>query len=459
MNPQAAATTEAISPIEPPTGLFGGLRHIGPGIIISGSIVGSGELVVTTILGAEVGFVLLWVILFSCFFKVFLQIELGRHVVSSGETVLESLDRVPGPRVQIGRIRINWLNALWALMAFCSIMQLGGVLTGLVGVFELPALGLAGVSSWVWPLSIAGLTALLLSTGRYKFVEWTTTCLVCAFTCLTVVAVFCVQSTSSAIQTEEFVSGLTLSLPSAGLLTAFAVVGITGVGASELVFYPYWCLEKGYARFTGVPDGSDAWVHRARGWIRVMKLDAWVSCVVYTLGTTAFYLLGAAVLHRRGLVPGDDDLHATLSEIYVVSFSDTLGTWLYALGAIAVLFSTFFVATASNARVVVDGIHVFGVKRFASAGDRRRMVGIFCVVLALFCWGMVTFVGKPVWLIMVGGIAQAAFLPFLAVGIAFLRYRRTNPALVQRSLAEVFLWLAITACGLVGAHQLYRLFA
>jgi len=158
-------------------------------------------------------------------------------------------------------------------------------------------------------------------------------------------------------------------------------------------------------------------------------------------------------------VPGDDDLHATLSEIYVVSFSDTLGTWLYALGAIAVLFSTFFVATASNARVVVDGIHVFGVKNLANAVTRRRMVGAFCVVLALFCWAMVTFVGKPVWLIMVGGVAQAAFLPFLAVGIAFLRYRRTNPALVQRSWAEVFLWFAITACGLVGAHQLYRLFA
>ena len=55
-------------PIDPPTTLAGRLREIGPGIIISGAIVGSGELIVTTKLGAEAGFALLWLILFSCWF-------------------------------------------------------------------------------------------------------------------------------------------------------------------------------------------------------------------------------------------------------------------------------------------------------------------------------------------------------------------------------------------------------
>ena len=35
------------------------------------------------------------------------------------------------------------------------------------------------------------------------------------------------------------------------IAAAFGTFGITGVGASELYAYPYWCLEKGYARFTG----------------------------------------------------------------------------------------------------------------------------------------------------------------------------------------------------------------
>src|SRR5262249_8748700 len=45
---------------DPPEHLWGALRQIGPGIILAGSIVGSGELLLTTSLGAEYGFVFLW---------------------------------------------------------------------------------------------------------------------------------------------------------------------------------------------------------------------------------------------------------------------------------------------------------------------------------------------------------------------------------------------------------------
>ena len=37
-----------------------------------------------------------------------------------------------------------------------------------------------------------------------------------------------------------------------------------------------------------------------------MKVDAWLSMVVYTAGTLGFYVLGAAILNRQGLTVGDD---------------------------------------------------------------------------------------------------------------------------------------------------------
>ncbi|MFH1741156.1 MAG: divalent metal cation transporter, partial [bacterium] len=51
---------------EPPQGFWASLRYIGPGFILSAALVGSGELIVTTALGAKAGYVLLWFILFSC---------------------------------------------------------------------------------------------------------------------------------------------------------------------------------------------------------------------------------------------------------------------------------------------------------------------------------------------------------------------------------------------------------
>ena len=84
-----------------------------------------------------------------------------------------------------------------------------------------------------------------------------------------------------------------------------AAFGIIGVGADELIAYPYWCLEKGYARFTGPRSEDRPWVQRAHGWIRVMTYDACLSMVIYTTATVAFYLLGATVLHRtsKTIVP------------------------------------------------------------------------------------------------------------------------------------------------------------
>lgn len=58
-----------------------GVRRIGPGMVLAASIVGSGELIATTTLGAQVGFVALWIILVSCAIKPVVQSELGRYTI------------------------------------------------------------------------------------------------------------------------------------------------------------------------------------------------------------------------------------------------------------------------------------------------------------------------------------------------------------------------------------------
>jgi Mn2+/Fe2+ NRAMP family transporter len=81
---------------EPPQGFGPTLKFLGPGLILAGSVVGSGEIILTTTLGATVGFTMLWWILFSCWSKSVFQAELGRYVISSGDTGLKALNRVPG---------------------------------------------------------------------------------------------------------------------------------------------------------------------------------------------------------------------------------------------------------------------------------------------------------------------------------------------------------------------------
>src|SRR3954471_5265659 len=110
---------------EPPTGWRDSMRYFGPGLILSASIVGSGELIATTTLGAQVGFVLLWLVIVSTLVKVAVQVELARWTIATGQPALTGYNKVP-PRIG----GIGWVNILWALLALSKLLQLGGVIGG-----------------------------------------------------------------------------------------------------------------------------------------------------------------------------------------------------------------------------------------------------------------------------------------------------------------------------------------
>lgn len=57
------------------------LKQVGPGLILTASIVGSGEVIATPKMAAEAGFDLLCLIVSGCIIKVFVQVELGRFAV------------------------------------------------------------------------------------------------------------------------------------------------------------------------------------------------------------------------------------------------------------------------------------------------------------------------------------------------------------------------------------------
>jgi Mn2+/Fe2+ NRAMP family transporter len=321
-----------------PRGALGLARQLGPGLIITAIIVGSGELIVTPKLGAANGFSLLWFIVVGCLLKVFVQVELGRHALEHGETTLQAMNRIPGPRLVV-----SWLVWLWLVMYVALVFQVAGMVGGLASVFRL-----AGLPLGVTPIAILiGLScAALLVVGRYRLVESLSTVLVALFVICTLGAVAALQATPYAITAANLADGFGFRMP-ASFNTAFAAFGIIGVGASELIYYPYWCLEKGYGRAVGSNDGTPEWKDRARGWLRVMKVDAWLSFVLYTTTTLAFYLLGAAVLHAKGLVVEDSRMIETLSQMYRATFGEW-SLWLFLAGALAVLYSTVFGATTTQ---------------------------------------------------------------------------------------------------------------
>lgn len=601
---------------EPPTKFRSILTKIGPGLIIAGSIVGSGELIATTSTGAEAGFTLLWLIIIGCIIKVFVQVELGRFTLVNGITSIRGLNMLPGPRVEG---KGNWFIWYWFVMFAFIMGQLGGIVGGVgqamsisipltqegqefneyreaetlltvlraqyslmqndpekatelqnmasqilanevasaeslknlsyingetpqtdesseffkalqsddstagqlikASVLTSPLLAdfaeakravriadndkaradatkvladsrdslttrlqdevesdseiLNQVNQFIeeyaqlrdlphevqkskddvyYTVGLTVATIVLLVVGKYGFIQMFSTVLVGLFTLVTIVNVFGLQTVDAAstwrITLDNIREGLSFGVGNdwmEGVGVALATFGIIGVGAAELIAYPYWCMEQGYAKFTGPRDESEEWANRARGWMKVLQVDAWASAGVYTFATIAFYLLGAAILGRIDLQPQDSDMVRSLGVMYRPVFGETAES-LFLFGAIAVLYSTFFVASAGNARMLSDVLGTLGIIK-AGEESYRKSVKICCMILPAIC-GITYCLGvKPVVAVLMSGLMQSIMLPMLGFAALYFRFKHSDERVRPSATWDFF--VALSAVGLL----------
>lgn len=631
---------------EPPTRFSKILTKIGPGLIIAGSIVGSGELIATTSTGAKAGFTLLWLIIVGCLIKVFVQIELGRFTLTNGITSIRGLNMLPGPRIEG---KGNWFIWYWFIMFVAIMFQLGGIVGGVgqamsismplttegrnfneyrnsityqtvlraqydlvlrdkasakdqldkisaqvisseisaykilgklesatdnaridsdsgvkffeslrgsrdpdavffrdsilpstiltkyekafrdaeavneayelangaaspkerevaveelaekqrirddqlallesrirtavgegadvelenvmglvvkyLGVHEVPALK-GALDDKYYAVGLTLITIVLLVVGRYGFIQMFSTVLVGLFTLVTIANVFGLQMMDSAatwrITWANIQDGLSFGVGGSdwkeGLGVALATFGIIGVGAAELIAYPYWCMEQGYAKFTGIRDDTEEWADRARGWMKVMQVDAWASAVIYTFATIAFYLLGAAILgpERANLQPAGSDMVRSLGVMYKPVFGDVAES-MFLFGAIAVLYSTFFVATAGNARMFSD---VLGTMGIIKPGEKsyRKSVKIASGVLPAICGITYCYGVEPVFAVLLSGLMQSIMLPMLGFAAIYFRYKHSDKRIAPSALWDFFVVLSAIGLLIAGGFAVY----
>lgn len=390
-------------------------RYVGPSIIIAAAVVGSGELIVAPRLGAEAGIMALWIIILGCLVKVFLQEEIGRHTLLTGETTLEAFNRVPGPKW-----RLSWVSWAWLLLLMSTSLQQGGILSTITQALKM--LNFPGDPT-VIAGGIAVFTAVALVVGHYGFIEKTSGFIVALFTLVTVLALFLLQRTDYSISASALAQGFTFRMPDAGFASAMAVFGITGIGTSELLFYPYWCLEKGYAKDIKPGEERDPKTLRVR--VLGMRVDITMALFVYTFATIAFFLLGASVLHGRDEIPEGLNMIETLSQMYTESF----GPWMFnvfAIGAFVVLFSTYFIGVATFSRILGDTIRLASPNPASYNKDKWLPFLIIGLTIVYFALGF-GFKERPDWLIITGAAVQTILLPIFGFAILIIRKQRKDP--------------------------------
>jgi len=435
---------------EPPQSFFSKLRFLGPGFILSASIVGSGELIATTILGAKGGFITFWVILVSCFVKVAIQLEFGKNAIITGKTLMFSFAKLPGPTFKKG----NW--AIWAtfMLTLLKILQVGGMLGGsaiAIGMIfpQIPIL--------IWAPILGIFLSFLIYKNYYSIIEKTAILMVAGFTLLTLASVLAISFTPFAFTFSDVLTGLRFELPPDLVFIAIGAFGITGVASDEIIAYTYWCLEKGYATYTGVNDGSEEWQLRANGWIKIMQLDAIVAMVIYTIVTAAFYLLGASILHGQKEIPEGNELINSLALIYTQSLGSEARLASLA-GAFFVLYSSVFATLAYWSRLFPDIFGQLGWINAESLTDRKKWVAILAWLFPCLWVIAYLFIEMPTFMILSGGAVGSILL--LIVVFASINFRSQNKFLKIESgpVSEIMFWLSVASIASISMYGIFKLF-
>jgi Mn2+/Fe2+ NRAMP family transporter len=415
------------------------IKFIGPSVIVTGSVVGSGSIVMTPLLGAAAGFLLLWWLLLSMWSKPIIQAEISRYIVVTKKTFLEAFADMPGFKTTIQGKTTSWLVWFMFIGVIPSIAGMGG-LAGAVAEAGNTMFPLLSTEAWVAISCL--LTWLLLYFGSYKSLERTLLVMVIFFSLMTLVIAIGMQSTEYQVNFDQISQGLSFSFPTEYLPLALAVFGFTGISYGEIMAYTYWCLEKGYADNTG----ND--IEETKHWIKTMQTDVWVTVFFITLGTLPFFFLGAGVLNN---VPELQESLATSSfwDVDVISslqnmFSLVLGgwaKWLFIILAFFVLFSTLLSGTAAFTRTISDYLISMGLVR-ERTDTRKKLIKLVAFVIP-FLSGLFYFIlPNPITLLLIAGIWAAMGLPIVNIGALYL-VNKLEPALQPKVSTKVILWASL----------------
>lgn len=448
--------TRAELPAPPPTHGFRIFGVIGPGVILLGSAIGSGEWLIGPAAFVQYGLTLLWITLVAVFFQTVFNTELVRYTLYTGEPAVVGFMRTkPHARfwavVYAGLYFLQYGWPAWAGAAAGAIFYLA--YGQLAGDAE------AGTIYWIGVAIYLACVAILLVGRRIeRTLELLNWVLVSAILlgllalCVAVAPAASWIGAAAGFAGYDWEEGAFAFLPSGAdwfLLGAFAAYsGAGGVGNLTL---SNWSRDKGFGmggvagyipaafaenKVTLAHSGSifapgAASMARWRGWWRIVRFDQWG---VFFCGA----LLGMAlpaIIYTAVIEPGQDirglGVAAALAD--AVGGGTMLALGVAFMGA-WLLFKAQLDILEAQVRAVTDILWTGSrrVRRW-STGDVRR---VYYTVLGLVVvWGFVAMgLAQPIVLLQLG-----ANIAGVVMVIASLHILRVNTTLLPPELRPA-LW-------------------
>ena len=448
-----------------------GLQWIGvcgPGVIVLGVSIGSGEFLLGPATFVKHGLSLLWVTLVAVFFQTVFNTELMRYTVATGEPVVTGF-----MRTRPGKTFWAWF---YAVLYFLQVGWPAWAATAAGAIFFLFAGRLAAPPADAGTIYLIGISTFLACIGvlllgkriarTLELLNWVlVVCILGAFLVLAMiyVPVHTWTSALSGFLGFNAQQGKFIFLPeNVDILLLGALVGYSGGGGVLNLTLSNWARDKGYGmgsrvgHIAGVVGGEKSHLAdtgfmfeadeknlvRWRGWWRVVRVDQWG---IFFVGALAGMML-PALLYVTFIAPGTDIKGLAISAVLADTIGATAGPWLgilvAALGA-WILFKTQLDVVEGMTRSVTDILWTGSARVRAWRGGDVRAV-YYSVLAAVVAWGIFALkLAAPVMLLQIGANIAGVIFVIAGLHLLYLNTRVLPPALRPP------LWRRLSLVGMV----------
>lgn len=330
----ATSEKELNLPPKLPTSIKDYLQSMGPGLIMAMAFLGTGDLISSSVSGANYGYTLMWTIIIGLVARFFMISAIAKYVLLNkfGDTsILQGFSRVWN--------KFPLILAISTLI-FGVVIQMSMLKASSISLYNLTGQVGGEWAVFFWGVVIMGLVTFLVTRkNSYKFVE-----VVAKLAAAIIVLSFLYAFINlDQINFTGMIQGMVFSIPeNHGSFDAIyiAIATIGGVGGSIMnLMYPYFMEDKGW---------------KGPEYRKVQKLDLLSGLIPMLAINLLIWIVAAETIRGTGLTISTEYDLANMMELAVGPFGPTI-LW---VSLFFIAFSSITPQARGLTKMVYNGIHL-----------------------------------------------------------------------------------------------------
>nr|WP_221381681.1 Nramp family divalent metal transporter [Actinoplanes polyasparticus] len=404
-------------------------RLIGPGIIAAGVGLASGEFVLFPYIASQVGLVFVWAALVGLITQYFINMEIERYTLATGETALTGFSRY-------------WRH--WGLF-FAILTYFANLWPGWVTSSASLTTYIFGGNRTVIAVCMLVVIGLILTLAPVVYVALEKAQMIKVAAVLTffvIAAIFAIGADAWS-DLPQVVTRPRLPIDELGFALLLGALAFAGAGGGQNLVQSNWIRDKGFGMgkyvprlvspITGQPEAAPSTgyafeptpenLRRWRGWWRFANIEQLSTFVAITFVTILFTSLLA-----YSTVFGRDGLENSIGflEIEGQVLADRVGSWFQYLFWIIGAFSLFAAALGIvdyTSRLAADVIKTSYAR---NANESKVYAGLVWGLVAIGIVVLLSGFSQPIVLLVISAVV-GGFMMFIYSGLLILINRRILP--------------------------------